>query len=84
MSSRRTNIVSCGLQVNKTVGDVGHVTGLLTRAAIHTRRPGKSTKTLKYPMKTFHLLIFLCNLTRLEGDKIDQSIGRTYRKCVVY
>ena len=26
----RTNIVSC--EVNKTVGDVGHVTGLLTRA----------------------------------------------------
>jgi hypothetical protein len=83
VSSRRTNIVSCGLQVNKTVGDVGH--GSAHESGTHDDQEKAYKDSPKYPMKTFHLLIFLCNLTRLErGNKIDQSIGRTYRKCVVY
>lgn len=47
MSSRRTNIVSCGLRVNETVGDVGHVTGLRTRAAISTHTHDQEKKTHK-------------------------------------
>lgn len=68
MSSRRTNIVSCGLQVNKTVGDVGH--GSAHESGTHDDQEKAYKDSPKYPMKTFHLLIFLCNLTRLERGGI--------------